>query len=101
MDAYIKDLTPQGNNYNRFGKAFPKTETRIDVREYFNCDADREKFIIEKLIRDPNLEFNLIKPAGETGRKQVEEIKAEVFEEKKQATIKLEIEESKKTNRRK
>jgi len=101
MDAYIKDITPQGNNYNRFGKALPKEETRIDVREYFNCDAAREKFIIEKLIRDPNLEFNLVKPAGETGRQQAEEFKAKAFEEKKQATIKLETEEPKKTTRRK
>jgi len=90
MDAYIKDKTPLGNNHNRFGRAFPKTETRICIREYFGCDEEREKFIAEKLSHDGNLEFKLVKPAGETGRQVVEIIEAKVFEGKKQATIKLE-----------
>jgi hypothetical protein len=89
MDAYIKDKTPLGNNHNRFGKAFPKTETRICIREYFGCDEEKEKYIAEKLSHDGNLEFRLVKPAGETGRQVVEIIEAKVFEEKKQATIKL------------
>lgn len=90
MEAYIKDISRIGNNHSRFGKTFPKEETRICIREYFNCDAQREIFIAEKLARDPNLEFNLVKPPDATIRQIVETINAEVMEEKKQPTIRLE-----------
>ena len=80
MDAYIKYLGDANDNYNRFGRVIPKSETKINVKGFFNCDDAREKFIISKLMTDKKVKLNLIKTAGETIRKEVETIKEEVKE---------------------
>jgi len=81
MEAAIKYLGDINENYNRFGRVIPKQEMRIDVAAFFNCNADREQFIIGKLLNDKRIFFKLIKPAGDESRKVVEKIEKAAAQE--------------------
>ena len=87
MDAYIKYLGDQHDNYTRFGKVIPNYEKKIDVRKFFGCSEEREKFIINKLSSDSRIFFKVVKSAGGTARtvavEQEEKIVAKEIEEAK------------------
>lgn len=80
MEAFIQYKGDINDNYNRFGKVIPKEEKRIDIKSFFECDNQKEQFIINKLLNDNKVFFKLVKPAGDTARKFVEEIEKKAEE---------------------
>jgi hypothetical protein len=78
MQASIKYIGEIESNYTRYGKFIPKSETDIDMCDFFSCDIEKAKFIAGQLISDKNVKLVIHKTAGVEAnkRKEVIEIKA-------------------------
>jgi hypothetical protein len=97
VDAYIKytggageTYQPNGSlpinqhNYSRWGKVIPTIESKVDLCKYFGkCDIEKAKFYARQLQNDNKVSIQLVRGAGDTNRKIVEEIE----EEKKEKVV--------------